>query len=152
MCGILGFYGDYGESALRSGLRKISHRGPDDTGIYFSGEKKIGLGHVRLAIQDLSELGHQPMISQDGSAIIIFNGEIYNQKKIRHKLIKEGFVFKGTSDTEVLLNLYLSKGFDLVYELNGIFAFAIWDFRKKLLFLLGLDGLQTSEVLYQFNL
>ncbi len=135
MCGILGFVGSFTQSSLRDSLNNLTHRGPDDFGLFFDQEAGIGLGHVRLAIQDLSPLGHQPMLSEDQSVVLIFNGEIYNFPELRIELESEGFQFKGHSDTEVLLALYLRDGKDMLVKLNGIFAFAIWDRNCQELFL-----------------
>ncbi len=121
MCGILGFINI--PDQLRLDL--ISHRGPDDQGIY--SDAKVNLGHVRLSIQDLSQNAHQPFISDDENYIIIFNGEIYNQWEIRKQLEVQGRNFKSTSDTEVILQGYQVYGTDIIAELNGIFVFAIYD-------------------------
>jgi asparagine synthase (glutamine-hydrolysing) len=131
MCGILGFSGVFEHAALTSGLNQISHRGPDDSGIFIDAVAGIGLGHVRLAIQDLSPLGHQPMLSEDGAVVLVFNGEIYNFRELRSDLEAKGYSFRGHSDTEVLLNLYLAEGEAMLPRLNGIFAFAVWDARVQ---------------------
>ncbi len=102
----------------------MSHRGPDDFGFYRS--EKISLGHRRLSIQDLSENGHQPMISNDGRYVIVFNGEIYNHSELREKKLRD-VAFKGHSDTETLLYGLIKYGIDFAGELNGIFAFAFYD-------------------------
>lgn len=110
----------------------VKYRGPDDEGIFL--DEKISLGHRRLAILDLSEAGHQPMLSQDGSLVIVFNGEIYNFPDLKKKLA--GFYnFRTQSDTEVILAAYQKWGYDCVKKLNGIFALAIWDKNKQELFL-----------------
>ena len=128
----------------------LHHRGPDDYGEYFDKTNRVGLFHNRLSILDTSELGHQPMISDCGDVVLIFNGEIYNFQEIRETLIEQGYFFKSNSDTEVLLNLYLKKGQNMFSELNGIFALAIWDKSKKRLLLardaLGVKPLYYSEV------
>jgi asparagine synthase (glutamine-hydrolysing) len=118
----------------------LRRRGPDDCGVFLDVNGKVGLAHTRLAIQDLSSLGHQPMQSSDGSVIIVFNGEIYNFKELRVELEASGCVFVGNSDTEVLLQLYLARRDDrdlapLLRRLNGIFAFALWDSSQELLWL-----------------
>jgi len=133
MCGIAGFSGGFDLSALKSALDEITHRGPDDSGIYSEKLSGIGLGHRRLSILDLSPLGHQPMFSDDRSVVLIFNGEIYNFLELRTDLEALGITFKGNSDTEVLLKLYLAEGIEMLSRLNGIFAFALWDSRKKAL-------------------
>ena len=135
MCGIIGFSGGFSSSALRAGLNAIAHRGPDDSGEFFDPAAGVGLGHVRLSIQDLSPLGHQPMVDSNGLVALIFNGEIYNFKELRSELEAAGYRFRGHSDTEVLLALYLTQGESMLQRLNGIFAFAIWDSRTRTLFL-----------------
>lgn len=106
-------------------------RGPDGAGLWISDNKRIGLGHRRLAIIDLSESGAQPMATQDGSARIVFNGEIYNYRELRRELEAKGYRFYSQSDTEVLLHLYMEHGRDMVYHLRGMYAFAIWDEHKQ---------------------
>ena len=110
----------------------IAHRGPDDDGYYFSGP--VGLGFRRLAIIDLST-GHQPISNEDGTAWIVFNGEIYNYQELRDQLRAKGHAFKTQSDTEVIVHLYEEFGETCVEKLRGMFAFAIWDDRQKTLFL-----------------
>lgn len=112
---------------------KIKYRGPDDHGIYV--KDNVGLGFRRLSILDLSEDGHQPMSNQDGSVWIIFNGEIYNFMDLRDDLEKKGYTFKSKTDTETIIYLYEEYGEECVTYLRGMFAFAIWDDRKKRLFL-----------------
>lgn len=145
MCGILGYSGAFNPAAMHAGLNAIAHRGPDDSGVLSI--DGIGLGHVRLSILDLSPLGHQPMLSGDGKVALIFNGEIYNFRQLRKELEDSGFAFRGHSDTEVLLNLYLHKGEALLPLLNGIFAFAVWDGRTRKL-LLARDGLGVKPLYY----
>ena len=150
MCGIIGFSGGFSSSALRAGLNAIAHRGPDDSGEFFDPAAGVGLGHVRLSIQDLSPLGHQPMVDSNGLVELIFNGEIYNFKELRSELEAAGYRFRGHSDTEVLLALYLTQGESMLQRLNGIFAFAIWDSRTRTLLLardaLGVKPLYFAEV------
>jgi len=137
MCGIVGYSGAGDGAKLNAGLLKIAHRGPDDSGIFLDKRAAIGLGHTRLSILDLTSSGHQPMMSADGEVALVFNGEIYNFSELRHELEERGVSFRGTSDTEVLLQLYLTEGHDfelMLRRMNGIFAFAIWDScRQKLL-------------------
>ena len=139
MCGIGGLFlspeNNFKREILTKILTKISHRGPDDNGIYEDPKHKIGLVHTRLSIQDLSANGHQPMSNENGDIILIFNGEIYNFKELRDELIKKGIKFNSNSDTEVLLKLYELEGTDMLLRLNGMFAFAIWDKRNQNLFL-----------------
>lgn len=135
MCGILGYSGDFRGDELGVGLQAIAHRGPDDRGEWIDSDAAIGLGHVRLSIQDLSSMGHQPMASRDGDVTIVFNGEIYNFKELRSELEAVGHQFVGHSDTEVLLHLFMEEGEKMLPRLNGIFAFAIWNRRDGSLFL-----------------
>ncbi len=134
MCGIIGYFGQFDRSALEAGLSRITHRGPDDSGVLFDEAAGVGLGHRRLSILDLSPLGHQPMTALDGKVALTFNGEIYNYLELRKELEAQGHQFKGHSDTEVLLHLYLERGEAMLPMLNGIFAFAIWDQRSKSMF------------------
>jgi asparagine synthase (glutamine-hydrolysing) len=111
--------------------RSLAHRGPDDEGIYLDGA--IGLGHRRLSIIDLGG-GQQPMSNMDGSLWIVFNGEIYNFHELRDRMLQNGRQFRTVSDTETILHLYDEFGTDCLKYLRGMFAFAIWDARKKQLF------------------
>lgn len=133
MCGITGFIGMNNDNLLWKMTRIISHRGPDDEGIF--SDRNVGLGHRRLSIIDLSECGHQPMADTENKAVIAYNGEIYNYNEIKKELIKLGFAFKSKTDTEVVLNAYLAWGEACLSHFNGMFAFAIWDTRDKTLFL-----------------
>lgn len=145
MCGIFGFWGSekikINKEKLLLANKLLNHRGPDDSGIYINDELNLGLSHNRLSILDLSDAGHQPMLSKEKDVILVYNGEIYNYLEKKIFLEEKGYLLKGNSDTEVLLNLYLycrdnSKNFQKILgELNGIFAFAIFDLKKKLLFL-----------------
>ncbi len=147
MCGIAGFSGNFDQSLLERMGSLIAHRGPDDSGIYWVGNKGIGLAHRRLSIIDLSPLGHQPMWDGTKKVVIVFNGEIYNYRELREELLKEGFVFKSHSDTEILLNLYLRDGTDMLRLLNGIFSFALWDTRTESLFI-ARDGVGVKPLYY----
>ena len=137
MCGIAGLYAyHYAANPIDVGeLRKIrdhmAARGPDGAGEWQSADRRVGLAHRRLAIIDLSERGAQPMASADGKTIVILNGEIYNYRALRAGLEANGCVFRTQSDTEVLLHLYAAKGADMVHELRGMFAFALWDTDKR---------------------
>lgn len=126
MCGICGFIGEptSHERALKT-LELISYRGPDARGVFLRDD--VFLGHVRLAIIDLSASANQPMLSWDNRYVIIFNGEIYNFKELRKLLIEDGISFKNESDTEVIVNGYSVWGKDLFAKLNGVFSIAIWD-------------------------
>jgi asparagine synthase (glutamine-hydrolysing) len=150
MCGIIGISGTFLEADLDKATLKLSHRGPDDSGIYFNEDKKIGLGHTRLAIIDLSPLGHQPMISEDKSVILVFNGEIYNFQSLRLDLENKGYKFIGTSDTEVILNMYIEFGINFLKKLNGIFSLAIFDKNTDELFIVR-DALGVKPLYYFHN-
>jgi asparagine synthase (glutamine-hydrolysing) len=134
MCGFVAFSGGFEMGALQAGLRAIAHRGPDDSGVWADAPAGVGLGHVRLSILDLSPMGHQPMASADGQVVIAFNGEIFNFRELRADLEARGHAFRGHSDTEVLLHLYMAEGEAMLPRLNGMFAFAIWDARRQALF------------------
>jgi asparagine synthase (glutamine-hydrolysing) len=110
----------------------IVHRGPDDEGFYFSGQ--VGLGFRRLSIIDLGG-GHQPLCNEDESVWIVFNGEIYNYQELRQFLLSKGHQFRTQSDTEVIVHLYEELGEACLERLRGMFAFAIWDNRRKSLFI-----------------
>lgn len=135
MCGICGFNGGFVPETPDRMLAEIQHRGPDGSGIYLNAEANLGLGHVRLAVIDLSPLGHQPMSDDARSVVIVFNGEIYNFRELRAGLESEGYSFHSHSDTEVLLALYRARGEAMLPRLNGIFAFAIYDRAEQSLFL-----------------
>lgn len=147
MCGILGFSGSFDRAALNAGLCAIAHRGPDDSGVFVDAAAGVGLGHVRLSILDLSTLGHQPMLEADGAVVLVFNGEIYNFRELRAELEAKGYGFRGHSDTEVLLNLYLAEGEAMLPRLNGIFAFALWDSRNQSL-LIARDALGVKPLYF----
>ncbi len=134
MCGIVGFINniDSAETVISDMMDKIRHRGPDAEGKYV--DEDIALGHRRLSIIDISSSGDQPIFNEDGSKIIIFNGEIYNYREIREKLVESGHVFKTNTDTEVLIHGYEEYGTELLNMLRGMFSFVIWDKEKKELF------------------
>lgn len=164
MCGICGWAnisGKFNKDIFRNMTNVIRYRGPDDEGYTFVTNNSIhhlrgedtrasglsdikdfesessvllGLGHRRLSIIDLSEAGHQPFASEDGKIILTFNGEIYNYIEIKEELKAKGVSFKTTCDTEVLLKSYLEWGEDCANHFNGMWAFAIWDSRKNVLF------------------
>jgi len=129
MCGIIGYSGRFDHGALQSGIRSICHRGPDDSGDFFDDGACVGLGHARLSIIDLSPLGHQPMHAAHGAVQLVFNGEIYNYRELRRELEAKGHTFRGHSDTEVILHLYLEEGEQMLARLNGIFTVAFFDAR-----------------------
>jgi asparagine synthase (glutamine-hydrolysing) len=147
MCGIIGAWSEAFVGRVRDANRVQAHRGPDGEGYYRDANVPLALGHVRLAILDLSSLGHQPMVSDDQRVVIVFNGEIYNFRELHHQLEVNGYRFRSRSDTEVLLALYLQYGEGMLSHLNGIFAFAIWDVRAKQLFL-ARDGFGVKPLYY----
>ncbi len=147
MCGIVGYSGSFSQQQLAQASLRQRHRGPDDAGEFVDTNAGIGLGHLRLSIIDLSPLGHQPMTSRDGDVVLIFNGEIYNFLDLRAELESQGHRFRGHSDTEVLLQLYLAHGDAMLERLNGIFAFAIWNHRHRSL-LIARDALGVKPVYY----
>jgi len=131
MCGIAGYLlrnGGAREDVVRSMCGQIRHRGPDDEGVYIDGG--CGIGMRRLSIIDLNT-GHQPVSNEDGSVWVVFNGEIYNYQELRADLLQRGHRFSTNSDTETLVHLYEEKGADGLALLRGMFAFCIWDSRKR---------------------
>ena len=138
MCGIVGIASvsplNLGEvtDRMRDTLR---HRGPDDAGSWKAPDRRVALGHRRLAVIDLSPGGHQPMEDEKGELCIVFNGEIYNYREVRHELEQSGFQFKTASDTEVILTAYRAWGVDCLKRLNGMFAFGLYDKVRQRMFL-----------------
>ncbi|MEZ5933385.1 MAG: asparagine synthase (glutamine-hydrolyzing) [Alphaproteobacteria bacterium] len=135
MCGIAGFQGTYGQELLLRFNARQEHRGPDDHAIWHDPEDRIGLAHRRLSIIDLSPEAAQPMSDQSGDIQLVCNGEIYNFRELRSFLEGKGYRFKTHCDVEVLIHLYDLEGPDMLDRLNGMYALAIWDRRKKSLFL-----------------
>src|ERR1035437_3519669 len=137
MCGIAGFVGKLSSyqvtEVVRAMLEAQLHRGPDDGGstVIPVGGATVGLGNRRLAIQDLSPLGHQPMVNEATGDILVYNGEIYNSPALRDLLKTDGFQFQGHSDTEVLLRAYERWGTECLRRLRGMFAFALWDAHRS---------------------
>lgn len=135
MCGIAGLVSVSAASPaeeLRSAgeamTNALSHRGPDDHGVWVDAAKGVALGHRRLSIVDLSQAGHQPMVSANGRFVIVYNGEVYNHQDTRRELESLGVVFRGTSDTEVILEACAAWSVERTLpRLNGMFAFALWD-------------------------
>src|SRR5438874_5234337 len=141
MCGINAIYA-FHPSAPPVDLEELVRtreamrsRGPDAAGQWLSDDRRVGFGHRRLSIIDVSDRANQPMRSREGDATIIFNGEIYNYRKLREDLIGAGEQFETASDTEVLLRLYRREGAAMLPHLRGMFAFCIWDDRSRSLFL-----------------
>src|SRR5437867_5136428 len=129
MCGIVGIVHrerdrPVAPETLQHMCAAIKHRGPDDEGLFV--DSGVGLGMRRLSIIDLSG-GQQPIFNEDGSKVIVFNGEIYNYRDLRQRLLARGHVLRTHSDTETVLHLYEDLGPDCARELRGMFAFAIWD-------------------------
>ena len=133
MCGYVGFTNriDNADAVLGEMMDAIRHRGPDSDGRYIDDD--IALGFRRLSIIDLKQ-GDQPIFNEDNSKVLLFNGEIYNYKQLREKLIQAGHTFTTHSDSEVLLHGYEEYGVKLVNMLRGMFSFVIWDKVKKELF------------------
>jgi asparagine synthase (glutamine-hydrolysing) len=128
-------------------MSRLQRRGPDDSGLWANGV--VRLGHRRLAVVDLSPTGHQPMVSADGRFVIVFNGEIYNHSDLRPLLAPPGG-WRGTSDTETLLEAYRQWGVDCLARLNGMFAFAIWDNNERRLFL-ARDRMGVKPLYYSWS-
>lgn len=147
MCGIAGFSGQFDKQLLARMSESIAHRGPDGDGLFHSQEQEIGLAHRRLAIIDPTEAGAQPMWDRDRNICIVFNGEVYNFQQLQKELVASGVQFKGHSDTEVLLYLYLRNGEEIFSYLNGIYALAIWDARSRML-IVARDGLGVKPLYY----
>ena len=157
MCGIAGFLdhsresSDQGmQSITKSMVETLKHRGPNHQGIWVDEECGLALGHQRLSIIDLSAAGNQPMVSQDSRYVISYNGEIYNALEIGNELRKIGVKFKGHADTEVLIEAFSHWGIrGTLKKLIGMFAFALWDRKKKELMLcrdrIGIKPLYWAE-------
>jgi len=135
VCGILNFDHsmDIEDHRIAQMTKSLSHRGPDNQGVWVNGP--IGLGHCRLSIIDLTEAGNQPMSNEDGRFWISYNGEVYNFQQLRMELETKGHRFKSLTDTEVIVHLYEEEGIECLSKLRGMFAFAIWDDNRRLLFL-----------------
>lgn len=132
MCGIAGIYKKDGPiTGVANILDQLSSRGPDDRGIYETDQ--LTLGHVRLSIIDLSSKGHQPMESDCGRYVLVYNGEIYNFRELREELKDSGVLFNSDTDSEVLLKLIQYEGIDAIKRLNGMYAFALLDTHEKTL-------------------
>ncbi len=160
MCGILGVSNSLiartGSSAdlenrfrnlFAASLSLLDHRGPDASGMEAFPDAGVCLGHTRLAIQDLSSYGAQPMMSRDKKIAITFNGELYNFPALKISLLDLGYVFTSNSDTEVIINLYAEFGLDCLAMLDGIFALAIFDNVTNNL-ILARDGIGVKPLYY----
>lgn len=134
MCGITGFVGKGSLDDLKKMSNTLIHRGPDDFGFFFDEKNRVFLAHRRLSIIDI-ESGNQPMWTLDKKIGIIFNGEIYNHFELKEELIKKSYKFKTDhSDTEVILHAYREWGVNCVNKFNGMWAFALYDIDKKIVF------------------
>lgn len=136
MCGICGIVNLSEKPAeevhIRAMMNQMKHRGPDDEGVFIS--ENVGLGFVRLSIIDLSPTGNQPMFSDDGNYVMVFNGEIYNYIEIREELITKGYIFRTKSDSEVLLKAYQEWKEECLYKFNGMWSFVIYNKSEKSIF------------------
>ena len=134
MCGIVGLAGHWPPELVTALNETLRHRGPDDSGVFRDAQQSVALAMNRLSIIDLAG-GHQPMGNDGGSLWIVFNGEIFNSPELRSRLEKTGYRFKTShSDTECLLHLYAEKGEEMVADINGMFAFVIYDRKRRRLF------------------
>lgn len=133
MCGFCGFTGnlDNREQVINAMMDRIIHRGPDSGGVHT--DEEVTFGFRRLSIIGLED-GSQPIYNEDKTIVIVFNGEIYNYQPLKEDLIKKGHSFYTHADTEVLVHLYEEKGEDMLNDLRGMFAFTIYDMKKKKLF------------------
>jgi asparagine synthase (glutamine-hydrolysing) len=147
MCGIGGYLGRFDPGTLAKMSQAMANRGPDDSGEWFAAGAGVGLCHRRLSIIDLSPLGKQPMWDASGRLAVVFNGEIYNYRELRAQLLDQGYSFSTKTDAEVLLNLYRRDGEAMLSQLNGMFAFAIWDRGESSLFI-ARDGLGVKPLYY----
>lgn len=145
MCGIAGFLGKGNKDNLLRMMQPLKHRGPDDEGVYIDGN--VFLGHKRLSIIDLSEKGRQPMSNEDGSLWLIFNGEIYNFHELKKGLLEKGHRFISDTDSEVIIHLYEERDIGAFEQLNGMFAFALWD-KKQQKFYLVRDRMGQKPLYY----
>ncbi len=137
MCGFVGkvnFNRDcyVDKSLIKAMCDSLEHRGPDDEGFFVNGN--VGLGHRRLSIIDL-DTGHQPIFNEDGSIVIVYNGELYNFSELKRDLLSNGHKFKTNTDTEVIVHLYEEHGESCLTRMNGMFSFALWDKNQEKLFL-----------------
>ncbi|MCP4264258.1 MAG: asparagine synthase (glutamine-hydrolyzing) [Maribacter sp.] len=147
MCGFCGFTGNKNVDLLKSMTTPLLHRGPDDEGYYYDGE--INLGFRRLSIIDL-EKGHQPMTNYEKDVVIVFNGAIYNYRDLKSELKRDGYRFINNSDTEVIIQLYKKYGLTFVEKLNGMYSIALYDIKKRRLFLIS-DRFLKKPLFYYLN-
>src|SRR5437763_4221424 len=143
MCGLAGFLdasaaapAEEMSASIKRMTATLTHRGPDDNGIWLDAKAGLALGHRRLSILDLSAEGHQPMVSGCGRYVLVFNGEIYNFRQLRADLETRGHQFRGHSDTEVMLAAIGEWSLEpALQRFNGMFAFALWDKTDHTLYL-----------------
>ena len=150
MCGIAGlitWQDAQGATRVRRMTDALAHRGPDDSGV--AAHEGVFLGHRRLSIIDLSPNGHQPMANADGSVWLVYNGELYGTESLHQWLVGRGYEYRSHSDTEDLLHLYEERGIALFPDINGMFAFALHDRRRRKL-LLARDRLGVKPLFYAF--
>ncbi len=156
MCGISGYLNlsltDFKieKSLLYKMQQALTHRGPDDRGIWLSDQDQIGFAHNRLSIIDLSPAGHQPMLDKQNSVAICFNGEIYNHEELRKELINRGYKYFSKTDTETLIYAYKEWGIDFLDKIDGMFAIAIFDLQKKEFYLIR-DRIGIKPVYFSFQ-
>lgn len=154
MCGILGILNDSCddlETITRTLIQVLHHRGPDHSGVWIDQAAGVALGHTRLSILDLSEGGHQPMASHGGRYIISYNGEVYNFSVLRRELEAKNYVFRGTSDTEIMLAAFEEWGIEnSVKKFTGMFAFGLWDKITRTLYLVR-DRIGKKPLYYGWN-
>jgi asparagine synthase (glutamine-hydrolysing) len=154
MCGVVGMWShgrpDVSAARFQSVVGSLAHRGPDGEGLFHDPDLRLHLGHRRLAILDPSPAGSQPMASDDGDYVIVFNGEIYNFLEVRAELALRGHRFRTSTDTEVLIAAFREWGEDMLGRLNGMWAFAIWDRRERRLFL-ARDRFGVKPLLYHHS-
>lgn len=152
MCGFIGFFNHTGQwernETIAQMTQAIEHRGPDSSGYYE--DNQVALGFRRLSILDLSEQGKQPMRDEHEDVIMVFNGEIYNHQELREDLKEKGYIFKSTTDSEVILHGYKAYGIEILEKLRGMFAIAIWDKREEKL-LIARDHFGIKPLYYSHN-
>jgi len=147
VCGIVGYI-SRNKNKLDKNLALMKHRGPDASEVYYT--EQLGLGHVRLSIVDTKEEANQPFRLQNENYIMVYNGEVYNFKELRTRLIMKNHTFSTTSDTEVLLVMYIEYGVEMLKYLDGMFAFSIFDKTKNILFC-ARDHLGIKPFYYSLN-
>lgn len=153
MCGIIGkvsFVEAIDRNEFIVQRDTMISRGPNQEGLYFNSDKKIALGYRRLSINDLSELGNQPISNEDSTILLICNGEIYNSPKLKQELIKLGHHFKSQSDAEVIIHGYEEWGTEILKRIEGMFAFGIWDSKKEEM-IVARDRFGIKPLYFEYN-